>query len=497
MHAFRDLTRTAAFGCALSLLAGCGGGGGSGPGPQQPAPTPAPTPTPNGNTCASISSHGRRPAMAAKGGIVPNQLYVTYRQAGGTAQSIDAAARSTRSFDLTPKAGVSHRAITLPAGVDAATVAARLRATAGVIDVAPVHTRTPLQVVNVNDPAFNNYDQWYLFKTNATPGGWSYAPDGTGIDIAIIDTGADLTNTDLASKIHYKESVLNGVISTASASVQDTNGHGTNTAGLAAAATDNDYGFASTGYNAGLQIYNIFPPATATSDCQTAATSDEALAINDAVSHGASVISMSLGAPPDGGNNFDHGEDDAVEAAISAGVTVVAAAGNEYATGQGPSPDYPAAYPGVIAVGASSAIDNGTMAYLGITSEAVASYSNSGPTLVAPGGDPPSDMDNDYLHWVEGYSTTTAAYQPDQCTNSLYYGDTICRALFAGTSQATPQVSGTIALMMAYHGGGARSLSPATVTTLLTSTADNIGQPTARQGAGRLNVGNAVAAAHP
>jgi subtilisin family serine protease len=136
---------------------------------------------------------------------------------------------------------------------------------------------------------------------------------------------------------------------------------------------------------------------------------------------------------------------------------------------------------------------------VGIASEAVASYSNSGVTLVAPGGDPtnPTNSDNDFLHWVEGYSTTTAAYPGDQCTNGVYLGDTMCRALFAGTSQATPQVSGTIALMMAYHGGGIRSLSPATVTTLLTSTADNIGQPSARQGAGRLNVGNAVAAAHP
>lgn len=50
--------------------------------------------------------------------------------------------------------------------------------------------------------------------------------------------------------------------------------------------------------------------------------------------------------------------------------------------------------------------------------------------------------------------------------------------------------------MMAYH-GGPRSLAPATVTTLLTSTADSIGQAVARQGAGRFNIANAVAAAHP
>jgi len=496
MHAFRGLTRTAAIGCTVSLLAGCGGGGGSSPSPHAPAPTP--TATPGGNGCSSISSRGRRPAGRAVGGVVPNQLYVSYRQTARAAQSIDSTAEATHALDLNPKAGISHRAVTLQSGADATAIAARLRTNPNVIDVSPVHTRTALQV---NDPAFDNYDQWYLFKTNATPGAWSFSPDGTGITIALIDTGVDETNADLSSKIDYQESVLMGVVSNATASIQDTNGHGTNTAGLAAAATNNGYGFASTGYNARLQIYNIFPPTTATSDCQSAATTDEAQAIQDAVSHGASVISMSLGAPPDAGANFDQAEDDAVEAAIAAGVTVVAAGGNEYANGGGGSPDYPAAYPGVIAVGASNTDDNGIGLYSAIVSEGAASYSNSGVTLLAPGGDPmPPASDNDYLHWIEGYSTTTANFAPDQCTNSVYpagSGEKVCRALFAGTSQATPQVAGTIALMMAYHGGGVRSLTPAQVTNLLTTTADNIGQPTARQGAGRLNAGNAVAAAHP
>jgi subtilisin family serine protease len=140
--------------------------------------------------------------------------------------------------------------------------------------------------------------------------------------------------------------------------------------------------------------------------------------------------------------------------------------------------------------------------YATITSEYVATYSNSGATLVAPGGDSSSDPASDcststspcdYLHWVEGYSTTTAAFPPDKCSDS----GGVCRALFNGTSQATPQVAGTIALMEAYH-GGARSLTPAQVTTMLTSTADLIpGVSSTRQGAGRLDAANAVAAAHP
>jgi len=69
--------------------------------------------------------------------------------------------------------------------------------------------------------------------------------------------------------------------------------------------------------------------------------------------------------------------------------------------------------------------------------------------------------------------------------------------LFNGTSQATPQVAGTVALMMAYH-GGPRSLTPAQVLALLTATTDVLpGIATTRQGAGRLDAAKAVAAAHP
>src|SRR6202011_1781034 len=106
-----------------------------------------------------------------------------------------------------------------------------------------------------------------------------------------------------------------------------------------------------------------------------------------------------------------------------------------------------------IAVGAS-AVQNATPnTYASITAETVASYSNSGPTLIAPGGDANGGSDTDILHWIEGYSTTKAGIPANQCTNS----NNVCRVLFNGTSQATPQVAGVVALMEAYH-GGSRSL---------------------------------------
>jgi hypothetical protein len=486
-----------------AFLAGCGGGGSTG---TVPATTPVATPTPvpvatatpaAGVACSSVSRSGlagRRLARAAgtpASWIAPNRLYVTYRTAAGesAARAIDGVVRSARSTDLGSSGSLSHRLVTVPAGSTSAAATSALRATAGVVDVQPLHLRRPSSDAVANDPLLDDSDQWYLYKTNVDAGAWSATHGSSAVSVAIIDTGVDETNRDFTFAV--RESVVNGVKTTGAGAAQDTNGHGTNVAGLATAAANDGYGFAGVGYATPVQAYRIFPDATASSDCQTADTGDEAVAIRDAVANGASVINLSLGSPQSAG--ADQAEQDAIAYALANNVTVVAAAGNEYGTSDGNQVDYPAAYPGVIAVGASAVQDATPGSYGSITVETVASYSNSGATLVAPGGDATSDEDDDVLHWIENYSTTTAAYPPDQCSN----GGGVCLAYFNGTSQATPQVAGTVALMEAYH-GGARSLSPSQVSATLQQTADQInGISSTRQGAGRLDAAKAVAAAHP
>jgi subtilisin family serine protease len=433
--------------------------------------------------------------------VSPNRLYVRYRAAAAAriAQSVDGAAGAVLGVDIGPiQGGFGHRAITLPAGSNLATVTATLRRNPDVAEVAPVHLRRVMAASEpdaVDDPLSDNQDQWYIYIDNADPGAWEINTGSTNVSLAVIDSGVDETNADFSSKLSYQESIVNGVTSTAGGAAQDTNGHGTNVAGIADAQANNGFGFAGVGYNTKLQAYKIFPNTTS-SDCNPSAdTADEVTAINTAVANGASVINLSLGAPNSSGP--DSAEQSAIDNALAHNVSVVAAAGNDDAS----APDYPAAYAGVIAVGASSAVDgnpSSTPPYTSITGEAIASYSNSGPTLVAPGGDPTSDTDEDLLHWIENYSTTTDGYPPDECQLFNPGGGNVCAELFAGTSQATASVSGTVALMEAEH-GGSRSLTPSQIVTILTKTTDVLpgGISSARQGAGRVDVAKAVAGSAP
>lgn len=318
---------------------------------------------------------------------------------------------------------------------------------------------------------------WAYANTNTTGNKYPGAAGGT-VPIAIIDTGADLTHPELASHITYSESDLNGV--TTVGGVTDNDGHGTNVAGIAAAIGNNAFGFAGVAYNSPLMIFKVFPNGPCTGGC-TANASDVGLAIDHAVAKGARVINLSLGA-----TSPDLTEENAVAAAIAAGVVVVAASGNDSSAVL----DYPGADPGVIAVGASG-LDDSTATI----TETVASFSNydaAHPTtwgLVAPGGTAPDKYDEDTLHWIEGLYTSTATDSNAACrADPGAIGPNDCRVLITGTSQATPHVAGAAALLLSV---APSSFTPAQVKSALCGTATQISNP--RAGCGRLNVYRAMA----
>lgn len=445
----------------------------------------------------------RLPArIAGRSGLSQTQLYVHYSRsqlqaAGRRSEDVERALGVTNATAILTNGDDQLEAVTVPAGQSIDAFAATMRSQAGVTSTAPVHLRyalgtTPKYPNNCHFGAPSSIDttcpqlstanqQWDMqgvFGVTRTVGisapyAWAY-PNAinSSVKIAIIDTGYDCAHSGaadgLGANVVFQESIVNGVTNTGTCAAQDTDGHGSNVSGVADAVTNpsNGVGFAGLAWNAKLYEYRIFPPG----QDQQAATSDEALAIQDAISRGVNVINLSLGGPESLG--VDTGEQQAVENAISAGITVVAAAGNDGAT----TVDYPGAYAGVISVGASAVADgqpngagntNGTAL---TPYEYVASYSNFGPGLglLAPGGDPNGSNDGDTLHWIENLYSTANVNSP--CHPSSQPDD-ICAVEFAGTSQATPHVTGAVALLMAALG---KTLSPAQVANYLYQTADDI-----------------------
>lgn len=509
-------------------LTACGGGGGGG---TPPVATVSPTPFPGGSppstqslACPSSASSAQSFLAAPTGtatltrmaprkntgsNVVPGAIAVTYRAAARTddLERAAGAAGASRQGDLRFDAlGLRTRVLAVdPAHTDAAM--AQLRSVQGVESVSPVSYRR-LQTITSNDPYFNGFGPGApYFESASEPGQWdmhvmhvstawndvtSSAPVH-GAPIAIVDTGVDVGHPDLSGGKIIRTQCFVTYPSSASQSnssfVTDTDGHGTNVAGIADANTGNGFGFASPAFDAPMLAYRIFPTdpsggceGSTNAQCESN-TFDEASAINDAVAHGAKVINLSLGST--GPCSSSDPEYKAIENAIANNVVVVAAAGNESAAAL----DCPAADPGVIAVGASTLHDTVSPA-----KEAVATYSNyvsgtsGGRYMVAPGGDPSGSSDNDHLHWIENIYSSTAV-QPGTCTpdNGSSSATADCRIMIAGTSQATPHVAGVVSLILAARPG----YTPAQVAAALCNSATDIGD--AKQGCGRVDAAAAVA----
>jgi serine protease len=181
-----------------------------------------------------------------------------------------------------------------------------------------------------------------------------------------------------------------------------------------------------------------------------------------AADHGADIANLSIAGPSDAPVVKD-----AVDYAVSKGVTLVASAGNDGRS----AVDFPAAYPKVMAVGATGR--NGTRA----------PYSNHGKALdlVAPGGDGRLNSTGDGLE--DGVMQQTLRGGP-----SLF-----CYCYMASTSAAAAQVSGVAALLVA----SGRASGPAEIASALRSSAQDLGPPgwDAEHGAGLVQAAAAVAPA--
>jgi subtilisin family serine protease len=159
---------------------------------------------------------------------------------------------------------------------------------------------------------------------------------GEGVVIAIIDSGIDTTNSDIMGKVIYQYDYVND-----DTDATDDNGHGTAVASIIAAA-NNGVGLTGAAYDAELMILKVLNADGA------GYASDISEAIYYAVENGADIISMSLGGEV--GTSVDCLE--ALQYADDAGVLVVIASGNEYASEPAPPAIAAQEIDGILAVGA-------------------------------------------------------------------------------------------------------------------------------------------------
>ncbi len=273
---------------------------------------------------------------------------------------------------------------------------------------------------------------------------WAQGYDGSGVRLAILDSGIATSHIEFAGRIVACKTEVVGTTT-----CEDDQGHGTHAAGIAGAKGID-------GRAKGVAPSVLFMVDKVLNSSSKGFFSDIIAGIDWATSNNAQIISMSLGTSPVDGAGTQSNCDSwypslttAINNAVAAGVTVVAAAGNSGTSGLGA----PGCISSVIAV---AAVDS---------SDTLASFSSRGVALKDHGVAAPGE--SLYSTYLNGGYTT-----------------------MSGTSMATPMVSGTIALMLSKD----PKLSPSDIRDILFSNSDCVSGtcPNTNIGYGRINALKAV-----
>lgn len=317
----------------------------------------------------------------------------------------------------------------------------------------------------------------------STPGGPATGPwdvtTGTGIRIAILDSGLDAQHPDLAPNIALNLSEIDQTSLSSpcdDGTPQDQQGHGTFSASLAAGAmgpgTGLMIGVAPTATLLNIKVLERMPGAGTTLPAQCNAGQASGLlswvlkGINDAVANHADIISLSLGSIIDlstgDGAGLKATFDSATHAAANAGVILIAAAGNDGFDLSNPRyVEIPAQSRDVLTIVATTNpacaqnITPGATCTSGPTS--LAYYSNYGTplnALSAPGGSYPAGDDYGISGWVRGAcsaglpNTETGLPDAQHSFGCFNLGHTqYVQAI--GTSASAPLAAGVAALYRA------------------------------------------------
>ncbi|WP_437837874.1 S8 family peptidase [Sorangium sp. So ce1153] len=291
---------------------------------------------------------------------------------------------------------------------------------------------------------------WNLAKIGWDKVSLTSLPDASAIKVAVLDTGVDRDHLGLGSNVKAY-SYAYGEAPTGM-SDQDIVGHGTHVSGIIAGVR---YGQpAIQGIcTCSVHVWKIFddiPDHSTAHHCfeYYVDTTMYARALQECIDQGVDVINLSIGGPEPA--RFYR---ELVEGAIRSGITVVAAMGN--GGGQGNLREYPAAYQGVIAVGATASND------------VVATSSSRGDhmTISAPGVDIRSTLPR-----YAGQIGFEAVRNGGEFTCGAPRTRGIEQGVLDGTSMAAAHVTGAVAVLKAQQSG----LTPLDVAQKLADSAEKV-----------------------
>ena len=312
----------------------------------------------------------------------------------------------------------------------------------------PNYTRSVQAIPNDVD-----YAKQGNYKTISLPQAWDITTGNSNVIVAVLDSGVRFNHPDLKDNLlstgyDFVSDLDNAGDShgidpdpaDSSDSASHSHNHGTHVAGTIAAVSNNRIGVAGVAWNAKIMPVRVCGNSGCTDKDIMQGLLYAAGLSND--SHTvppkpAKIINMSLGGPI-----YNSVAQDVIKKVVAQGVTVIAAAGNDAKNGN--PINYPCAYDNVICVGAVG------------PSLSRAWYSEYNPfvTVAAPGGEGRNIDTNNIL----STSWNDKTNQPD------YYPG-------AGTSMATPHVSGVAALMLSVN----PNLTPAQIKQILEDTAHDLG----------------------
>ncbi|MDD2385574.1 MAG: S8 family serine peptidase [Bacteroidales bacterium] len=332
----------------------------------------------------------------------------------------------------------------------------------------------------------NANSSWHLNLINAAEA-WDVTTGSSDIVVAVLDNAIWIDHPDLVNMISHAVDLGNGDNDPNPPEATYIWSHGTHSAGLIGAETNNGIGVASIGNGISIMAVKLGDDA---SDGQSMAAGFEGIVY--AADNGADVINMSWGSP-----QFFQTMQNTVNYAYNKGCVLVGAAGNN---GNGMetqmNPDipinymgYPAALEHVIAVGSCDVGDN----------KSDFSCYGTWIDVLAPGG-----YATQGLLGIGAFTILSTTYNDAGSAWDMINGTTGGANsysvegkydLMQGTSMACPVTSGLCGLMLSAN----PDLTPEELTAILKATCDNVDAENAAFidsiGAGRINAFAAVTAA--